>query len=455
MSGDDALTKGDIGAHLRRLAVPASVGFFFNVLFNITDTFCAGLYSTEAQTALAFSFVLFFIILSVAVGLSQAASGLFARALGANKKARARYFAGQMSAVVAALGAVLMLIGALAARPLLEIMGAQPEQTRLVLDYLSWVYAGAPLMLGTLCLSGMLSAQGDTKTFRNALISSALLNLLLDPMLMFGWLGLPALGMRGIGLATFIAYLFQLSWLLLVYVRTPYLRGIRAVFFLPRWKAVRVILTQGYPATLNMFAINAGFFINTFFIARIDVVAVASYGIALRIEQLVLLLTIGLNIGMLSVAGQNYGARRFDRVHETFRAAMRYGLIVALSGSLFMLVAGRGMMWLFNREAQVIDYGYQYLVVASLLSPVYIVIHTYVAMLQALGRPAMIGPLGALRLILLPLIFNYLLVISLGFGTKGVWISLASANVIAVTVIYLYSRSLIRNLCPAVPAAAQ
>ena len=449
---DTNLTQGNIGAHLRRLAAPALIGFFFNVMFNVTDTFCAGLISTDAQAAIAFSFVLFFIVLSFGVGMSQSANGLLSRAIGGSQHLRVRLYTGQMLSLVAMLSACIMLFGAYSNRPLIEFMGAEAHQSELGLEYIFWIYAAAPLLIGTFALSGMLSAQGNTTSFRNALIVSSLLNMLLDPMLAFGWFGLPALGMRGIGIATFLAYLLQTLWLLTVLVRSPQLRNFPLSYFKPRLTYAIKIIVQGLPATMNMMATNIAFFVCTLFLARIDSLAVAAYGIALRIEQIVLLPTVGLNIAFLSVAAQNYGANRFDRTLATMRLALRYGLILASISILFMLAGGNFLISQFNPDPLIISFGYGYLIAAAILAPVYIYIHVYTSMLQAVGRPAMIAPMGFLRLAVLPLAFNILFSFGLDLGAAGVWCSLVAANLIVAILLSLYTRGLLQRILPAAPS---
>ena len=442
------LTKGPIDLHLRRLAVPASVGFFFNVLFNVTDTLCAGFWSTDAQAALAFSFPLFFIVIASAVGLSQATSGMVSRSIGAGKTMRAIYYVGQITATLAFVGVFLAIVGNLIDRPLMEFLGSTDAQLELGLDYTVWIFSFSVLFLAVMVLSGTLSAHGNTHTFRNCLITASILNLLLDPMLMFGWFGLPALGMHGIGLATIIAQAMMVVWMLPVALRQPSLRGMKLLHLTPRRRGQGHIMRQAMPPTLNMAAINFGFIVNTFYLARIDTLSVAAYGIALRIEQMVLLLTIGLNIGLLSVAGQNFGARNYNRVREVHRMATKYGLVIIGLGALFMLAAGRLMVSLFNREDLIIDYGYEYLVTAALIGPFYIVAHNSTAMLQAVGRPGMIGPIGAVRLIVLPMILCWLFVIQYEMGTRGVWLSLFLANVATTIFLYYYTRGVLRQVAP-------
>lgn len=448
------LARGALRPHLRRLAVPASTGFFFNVLFNVTDTYCAGLLSTDAQAALAFSFPLFFISLSVAIGLTQGTTGLLARAKGAGKQRQSRYFLGQSFVLAGALGLGLAVAGNLAAASLLSFLGSTPVQQELGLGYIRWIYAFAPLMLLGFVFSGALSSNGNTHTYRNALVISSLANMVLDPALALGWFGLPALGMDGIGIATVLAFALQLAIMLPAVVRLPVLAGWKNSYLKPRRLGLLHCTRQAWPPATNMLAICFGFMINTYYIATIDTVAVAAYGIALRIEQMILLLTVGLNIALLSIAGQCYGAGDYARLNDVYRMALNAGLVLVAGGAVFLLLLGRTVIGLFNEEEQVIAYGYEYLVVAAILGPMYIYAHTATAMLQAVGRPTLIGVFGLVRLLALPLLLCWLLVTRLEMGTLGVWLSLLLANLVVTVALHIYTHSLLGRVAPrpAVPA---
>lgn len=448
------LTHGSLWQHLRRLAVPAGTGLFFNVLFNITDTFWAGQWSTDALAGLAFSFPLFFIVIACAVGLMQGCTGLLSRSHGRGKLREARYFFAQIMVLVVCFGVLLGCFGLVIMADLLKLLGSVGKQSQLAQEYLQWIYSFAPLMIGVFVLSGAFSAYGNTHTFRNALIASSLLNIVLDPMLMFGWFGLPKMGMNGIGLATVLAFWLQLSIMLPTLLRLPLMVGFHRRYLVPRWVGLKRCLAQSWPPAANMLGICGGFLINTYFIAQIDSLAVAAYGIALRIEQLVLLPSHGLSIALLSIAGQNFGAKFFDRLHGIYHATVKVGLLLAVIGAVLMVGGGRFLLGLFNEDMALIDYGYQYLLAATVLGPIYVYAHAANSLLQAVGFPKLIGVYGVLRLIVLPALLCPLFVWTFDMGTKGVWLSLVIANLLPTIALHLYARMLVGRVAP-MPALAQ
>ena len=439
------LTVGDVSWHLRRMALPAAIGLFFNTLFNITDTFFAGLISTDAQAALAFSFPLFFIVLSCSVGLAQATTALIASALGAKRRIRARYFAGQAVILSIMMSIVIAVICLPTVDPMLNLLGASGDAFTFAADYSRVIFMGGATFLAAFTLHGMLNATGNTKAFRNSLIGATILNIFLDPAFIYGWFGLPALGVTGIALATVAAQCFSVAYLLFALRGTEIIRRFRILFLIPQPKILFRIISQATPPTANMLSIGAGFFIITFFLADLDSFAVPAYGIALRIEQLFLLLTIGLNIALLATASQNFGARRFDRVQTAYRSALRYGFIIAAIGGAAMVGAGDWLISLFNRDADVIRLGYGYLIAAAILGPFYIVMHMCGSMLQAIKRPAIIAAVGALRLVVAPLLLFWFFSRALALGVPGIWVGLILANAAATMMIWLRMKTLVRR----------
>ena len=196
------LTTDPIPRLVRELAVPASVGFVFNTLFNVVDTWWAGHISTQAQAALSLSFPVFFILIATGSGLAQGATALISNALGAGNLPSARHYAAQSTVLAAGAGLLLTGLGIGIAPSMFRLLGAEEAYLDLSLAYMNTILSGAIFFLLQSVLNGGLQAQGDTRTFRNALIVGCLLNVALDPWFLYGGAGLPAMGIAGIALST-------------------------------------------------------------------------------------------------------------------------------------------------------------------------------------------------------------------------------------------------------------
>jgi Na+-driven multidrug efflux pump len=186
-------------------------------------------------------------------------------------------------------------------------------------------------------------------------------------MLMFGWFGLPALGLDGVAWATVVIQLIGVVYMGRVIIQKNIFCKGCGKWFKPRLKYFKEISSQGFPASLNMLTVAIGIFVITYFISPFGKGAVAAYGIATRIDQIALLPSIGLNIAALTLIGQNNGAGQFERCKEIYRTVMRYGLFVSLAGMLGVLLFARELMSLFAEDAEVVEVGAYYLRISILI----------------------------------------------------------------------------------------
>jgi putative MATE family efflux protein len=422
------LTTDPIPRLVRDLAVPASVGFVFNTLFNVVDTWWAGRISTEAQAALSISFPVFFILIATGSGFSQGATALIANAIGAKDLPGARRYAAQAALLAVGVGLVLMAVGWAIAPALFSLLGARASYLEMSLSYMNMILGGSVFFLLQSVLNGGLQAQGDTKTYRNALVVGCLLNVLLDPWFLYGGAGLPAMGIAGIALSTVLITAGGAAYVLHRLRQTPVGARWTAAELRPSARAFREIARQGLPASLNMMTVALGIFVITWFVSRFSAEGVAAYGIATRIEQMVLLPTIGLNIATLTLSGQNFGAGRLDRVQAAWTTALRYGLLMMLLGGCLLFLMSGPLMGFFTKDPAVIQTGRSYLQVAALTLGSYVVLYQTVFMLQGLKQPVFGLWIGMYRQIAAPALVFPFLAFTAGLGIRGVWWGIALVN---------------------------
>jgi putative MATE family efflux protein len=449
------LTADPIPRLVRDIAAPASVGLFFNTMFNVVDTWWAGRISTQAQAALSLSFPVFFILLAMGSGFSQGATALIANALGGGDPRLARRYAAQSVSLGILAAFVMMAVGIILAPPLFRLLGAEDDYLGLCLAYMNTILGGSVFFLLQSMINGGLQAQGDTRTFRNVLIGGCILNAGLDPWFLYGGFGVPAMGIAGIALSTVLVMAGGSVWLGLRLRQTAVGRDVRLSDFRPSASAFRDILRQGLPASLNMMTVALGIFVITWFVSRFSAKGVAAYGIATRVEQIILLPTIGLNIATLTLSGQNYGAGRLDRVRETWRVAVRYGLVLMGVGGALLLLTAAPLMRFFTPDAEVIETGTTYLRVAALTLGSYVILYQTVFMLQGLKRPMYGLWIGLYRQVLAPAIVFPLLAFALGMGLNGIWWGIAFVNWSGAIVVWRCGQSILdRMTAPQANASA-
>jgi putative MATE family efflux protein len=440
------LTQDPIGTLIRQLAIPASVGFFFNTMYNVVDTWYAGRLSTDALGALSISFPVFFLLIAISGGLSQGATALMANALGAQKPAEASQLAVQAGLLGACLGVLLTAVGLLLSPTLFGILGASGPYLQIALDYMNTIWMGTLFFIGQSMVNAALQAQGDTATYRNQLIAGFFMNLLLNPWFMYGGLGVPAMGIGGIALATVLIQLIGLIYMISKLMKTALAWPIHLEAWRPKWGTWCALMAQGLPASMSMMTVAAGIFIITWFVSFFSQEGVAAYGIATRIEQILLLPTIGLNVAVLTLVGQNHGAGRWDRVREIRQTSLKIGLAMMLAGGgLLYLMAEPAMGW-FTPDTEVRTLGSDYLRIASITLCAYVILFQTVFMLQGIKRPMMSLWIGLYRQILAPMLVFYGLAFGLDWKLDGIWWGIFGVTWSAALFSFFYGNGVIKQL---------
>ena len=406
---------------IRKIAVPTSIGYFFNTMFNVVDTYYGGRVSTEALAALSLSFPVFFLIIAVGAGISTGATALIGHALGAGNHEEASHLAGQTISFGLANGILVTLVGFNLAPWLFALLGGTGTVLTLALSYIGTIFSGSIFFLVNFVLNSILNATGDTRSFRNFLVAGCVLNLFFDPWLLYGGLGVPAFGFAGIGWATVLIQAMGNLYLFARIKRTGLLSQFTWRDLIPRRRAYLELFKQGFPSSLNMMTVGIGIFVITWFVARFGRDAVAGYGIATRIEQIALLPVMGLNVATLALVAQNNGAGNLERVVETAGKAIKAGVILMGAGTAAAYCFARPLMGLFTKDRAVVEIGVSYLRIEAFVLIAYVILYTCVAVLQGLKRPAFPLAIGMLRQIILPLPVFYLLAVTLGWGLYGIW----------------------------------
>lgn len=433
-------TSAPIPTLIRKLALPASVGFIFNTLFNVVDTYYGGKISTSALAAMSLTFPVFFIILSMGIGMGTGTTALISNSLGAGKEQEASLYGFQAISFSLINSVLLTIIGLFIAPSLFLILGATNEYLNIAIQYMNIILYGTVFFLINSILNSLLNARGDTKTYRNYLIIGFFLNVILDPWFMYGGFGFPALGIQGIALSTILIQLVGTIFMISVSFRRKIFQHARFADFIPKPKYFLDLFGQGFPASLNMLTVAIGIFVITYFASRFGKEAVAAYGIATRIEQIALLPTIGLNIAALTLAGQNMGAGLPGRVLESWKLNIRYGLMIISIGVVSVYLFANQLIKAFTSDMKVIETGAEYLHVAVLFFFAYVFLNISVSTLQGMKKPLYAIFVGTYRQFLIPLPLFFLFAIYLGWGTKGIWWGIFFANWSAAIFTFFYAK---------------
>jgi len=396
------LTKDPIWYLLKKVTIPASVGSLFQTFYNLVDTWFAGRISAEAIGAIAKSFPIYFVIIAVGVGIGAATNASIGNLLGAKKTNQASLLVAQSVVFAIIISIIVTLFGLNASNFLLSVMGSDPQSIILTREYLDIIFYGTFIVMIQISLNGTLNAQGDTKSYRNVLIFSFFLNIILNPIFIWGYGFIPAFGIGGLAIATVISQLIGTIYLAYKVNSCKLRKYLYIQCFIPKLDLLRDLFSQAVPIMFSMLFIGVGIFNILYFIGQFGELATAGYGAALRVEQVFLLPVIALNTAVLSIGGQNFGAKEYYRIKELYSKALLFGSSFMAVAGVILFFGAEFFVSQFTNNAEAIYHGAIYLKIAALIGPVYPVFFITTAVFQALKKPIYSLYLSILRLTALP-----------------------------------------------------
>ena len=428
MSKAIKLTKDPIWSLLRKVTIPASVGSLFQTFYNLVDTWFAGRISAEAIGAIAKSFPIYFTIIAVGVGLGAATNALIGNSIGEKKERVASMYVAQSLIFALAVSVLVTLFGLNVSNYLLGVMGSDANGIALTREYLDIIFYGTFIVLIQISLNGTLNAQGDTKSYRNVLIFSFFLNIFLNPLFIWGYGFVPAFGIAGLAIATVISQTIGTIYLAYKVNNCKIREYLKLQCFFPKFEYLKPLTTQAVPVMFSMLFIGVGIFNILYFIGQFGDLATAGYGAALRVEQVFLLPVIGLNTAVLSIGGQNFGAKAYDRIRELYIKALLFGSSFMAVSGIIIFFGAEFFVSLFTDNQEAVISGATYLKVAALIGPIYPVFFITTAVFQAVKKPLYSLYLSILRLTAFPFLSLWYVINIRGGNYEDIFYTIMATN---------------------------
>ena len=386
MRTDRDLTEGPVRGHLARLGLPMVFGIVGVLSISLADAYFLGRLGTGPLAAISYTFPVVLTLQSLGIGLSAGAASVASRAIGAGEGDRARRLA--TDAVVLAVLATLVLtaLGLLLVRPVFAALGAEGAVLDDVAAYMRIWFFGLPFLVVPMVANGLIRANGDGVAPSAIMVTAALLNLALDPLLIFGAGPFPRLEIEGAAWASLLSRVVTFGLALGVLVfreRLLTARLPRLTELLSSWGEV---LRVGAPAALSTSVNPLAITLVTGLLSRFGDETVASFGVATRIESLACVPMLALSAAIGPVAGQNWGKGQKGRVRAALAESFAFsGLWAVLLGLVFWL-GGDVIAGFFTDDPGVASGVRRYLLVVAISLAGYGVVVTASAAFNATGR---------------------------------------------------------------------
>jgi len=432
------LTSGAIAWPLVYLSLPIVVTNLLQTAYNLSDTFWVGRYSTDALAAITFSFPLVFLMFALAMGLAIAGSVLVAQNVGGDDERQASYTASQTVTFSLVVSAGLGLAGFALVEPVLRWLGASESVLVLGADYMRIIALGMPFMFGFAVFISLMRGYGDTVTPMLVMLGSVVLNIVIDPFVIFGWGPFPELGIAGAAIATVFSRGLAMAVGLAIMFRGSYGVQIRLREMVPDlgywWKLLEV----GVPASVEITGRALSVTVMLFIVGRFATEVVAGFGIVARVNSIIYLPAIAVSNGVETMTGQNVGADRADRAETTNHVAAKGLFVILAAMGVVAFLAAEPIVGVFTDDPAVIEPGATFIRFVAPAFGFIGVMRAYLGGFRGAGETltAAAVSIAMLWLIRLPIAWYG----ANAFGQNGVWAAFAISNVAGAVIALAWFR---------------
>lgn len=414
------LTTGSLTGHLLKTTGFMLVSMVFQTLYVLVDLYWVGRLGTEAVAAVGIAGNLMFFVLAATQMLGVGTTTLVAHATGQRDQERANLVFNQSQVLSLVVGLIFVLVALAIRVPYAEAQSADAATAALTASYLLWFVPALALQFGLIAMGSALRGTGNFRPGMIVQTATVILNLVLAPVLIFGWGTGLAMGVNGAAAATLLSIASGTAWMTLYFLPADSYLKFRRAGWTPRFRLWGDMLKIGLPAGAE-FVMMAVYLLLVYAVSRpFGAAAQAGFGIGMRILQACFLPVVALGFAVGPVAGQNFGARQAARVRETFRSAA-----ILAASAMFVLAAvvwldADAMVRIFTSDAAAIAVGVDYLHIVAFNFVASGVIFVSSSMFQAMGNtmPSLITSVTRVVIIAVPVL---LLAQTPGFTLRSVW----------------------------------
>jgi len=335
------LLEGNLSRTIIKLGYPMAISSVVQTLYNLADSFWLGKLGRDALAAPIISFNIIFFILSLGMGFSMAGTSLVSQYTGSGEKEKANRVAGNLLGYLIIFAVFFVFVGLFFDRSFLSFLSTPEDTFALTLSYYRIMVIGMPLAFPFFVYQSVMNGYGDTISPLKIQIISAVINLILDPLLIFGRFGFPCLGVKGAALTTIITR--GLASFVGVYYFFSGTKGIKLSLkhLKPDFKLFPLMFKIGAPSSIGMSGGSLGFLVLISIINQFGTPVISAYGICNRVVHLFMMPAMGISAAITAIVGQNLGANNLRRAKDAVKKGVYLILIVIVPSMILIALFGK------------------------------------------------------------------------------------------------------------------
>lgn len=434
----ERLGYAPLGRLLLSLSLPGIASMITMSLYNIIDTFWVARLGHEAIAALTIILPYSILIVAIGVGTGIGVSSLVSRRFGEGNIEATNRVAGQIFAMTAIFGGIFLMAAVFFTQTILTICGATPDIMDYGTQYLTVIGFGAPFMFFSLAANSLLRGSGDALRPMIFMITASVVNIILDPFLIFGLGPFPEMGVRGAALATVIAQLLGggLSFGYIVARKSTY--RIKLLYLLPSLPIIRDIYRVGFPSMITEISESVCFILFNNVLSTFGSLAIAAAGIAIRVSDFAFMPIIGVSEGLLPIVGYNFGARIWKRLWGAVRLGSLWLVLLMGLATIVMEIFAPQLIGIFSKEAEMMAIAVPamriILAALAIVGPAILFITTFQGLGK--GREVLLLSLARQFIFFVPALF----LLPRFIGINGAWLSLPISDALGFLIsgLWLY-----------------
>ena len=419
-----------------KMAMPIIAGMMVQTLFNVVDIMFIGWLGADEVTAVAFVSPLFFIIIGLGVGIGTGTTATIAQYIGQKDKENAEKTASQTILIGFLSTIFLTVLGVIYGEGLLSILGAKGEILSIAYSYLRILTFGLGLVIFSMFFRAILAGEGETKIPMIIGLIGTVLNLILDPILIFTF----DYGVRGAAFATIISQIAMVaSYLFIIFVKkSTYISFNIRNLSLDNY-IISKIFQIGIPSSLSMLIISFGQVVMNKILVNYSTEAVAAYQIVSRLDMLLFMPILGIAISLTTIVGMFYGAKEYKKLLSVVYYGINRAVIITTISVILFFMLAKNILPIFSSNLMVIDIGVTYLKVIILAYPAVGISVICSRVCQALGQgvPLLITTTTRVLILTAPLSYYFYYI---GKPLEWVWYSQVFAILIAAIISYAWMK---------------